>query len=176
MLVPIVNKLMAVLAILLAIGSASVLVALVFRQTRAPFMLFIKKYSVTIGALVSVGAVLGSLFYSEIAGFEPCPLCWWQRIFIYSSAVILLVAVFKKRNDAYVYVLPLSVVGISFAVNQLVLTWFPGNGFGCDAVELCTKLYINEFGFITIPLLSFLVFVSLILLSVQSRKDNVKTQ
>lgn len=28
-------------------------------------------------------ATLGSLYFSEIMKFEPCVLCWYQRIFMY---------------------------------------------------------------------------------------------
>src|SRR4029079_16621504 len=31
----------------------------------------------------------GSLFLSEVAGFVPCELCWYQRIFMYPLAVVL---------------------------------------------------------------------------------------
>src|SRR5438046_1140050 len=30
--------------------------------------------------LVAATAIAGSLYYSEVAGFVPCELCWYQRI------------------------------------------------------------------------------------------------
>ena len=126
---------------------------------------FIDKNRTLLGFFATSGAVLGSLYYSEIVGYEPCALCWWQRIFIYSSAVVLLVALCKKRKDAFVYVAPLSLIGILFAINQLLLIWIPGAGLACDAVELCTKLYVNTFGFVSIPFMSFAVFIFLLALS-----------
>lgn len=165
------NKAIAIFTIFLALGSIFVLFAILLKKSENPFMQFVSKWRNQIGLIVAGGSVLGSLYYSEIVGYEPCALCWWARIFIYSSALILLVATFRKRTDAYVYVLPLSLIGILFAINHLVMTWFPGKGFSCDAVELCTKLYVNEFGFISIPLMVFVVYVSLIVLSFSRVKD-----
>ena len=34
-------------------------------------------------SIVSLVATLGSLYFSEIRGFEPCTLCWYQRILMY---------------------------------------------------------------------------------------------
>ena len=35
-------------------------------------------------------ATLGSLYFSEIADFVPCRLCWFQRILMYPIALIAL--------------------------------------------------------------------------------------
>ena len=34
----------------------------------------------------------GSLYFSEVANYVPCRLCWFQRIAMYPLAVILLIA------------------------------------------------------------------------------------
>ena len=165
------NKAIAIFTILLALGSLAVLLAILLKKRENSFMRFVSKWRNQLGLFVAGGSVLGSLYYSEIVGYEPCTLCWWARIFIYSSALILLVATLKKKADAFVYVLPLSIVGILFGINHLIITWFPGKGFACDAVELCTRLYVNEFGFISIPLMVFVVYVSLIILSFSHKKE-----
>ncbi|MEG0381222.1 MAG: disulfide bond formation protein B, partial [Kurthia sp.] len=33
--------------------------------------------------VVALMATLGSLYFSEIRGYEPCELCWYQRIIMY---------------------------------------------------------------------------------------------
>ncbi len=38
----------------------------------------------------------GSLYFSEIMKFEPCVLCWYQRIFMYPFVLWLGIAVVKK--------------------------------------------------------------------------------
>ena len=42
--------------------------------------------------LVALITMLGSLYYSDVVGFEPCTLCWYQRIALYPMVIILLVA------------------------------------------------------------------------------------
>lgn len=165
------NKAIAIFTILLALGSIVVASSILLKKTDNALMRFISKWRAELGLFIAGGSVLGSLYYSEIVGYEPCTLCWWARIFIYSSALIMLVAILKKKADAFVYVFPLSLIGILFAINHLVITWFPGKGFSCDAVELCTKLYVNEFGFVSIPLMVFVVYVALIVLSFSGKKE-----
>ena len=46
--------------------------------------------------LVAATATLGSLYFSEVADFVPCRLCWFQRIAMYPLSVILLVGALRK--------------------------------------------------------------------------------
>ena len=43
---------------------------------------FFGERAIFLSFLVALAAVGGSLFYADIAGFQPCLLCWWQRIFL----------------------------------------------------------------------------------------------
>src|SRR5690625_5864872 len=44
----------------------------------------------------SLLAVFGSLFYSEVIGYIPCELCWYQRILMYPLIIIYGTALIKK--------------------------------------------------------------------------------
>src|SRR5690348_8318165 len=59
----------------------------------------------------AIAATLGSLYFSEIAKFPPCVLCWYQRICMYPLVVILGVALLKRDKWVHWYVLPLATVG-----------------------------------------------------------------
>src|SRR5690606_33844852 len=48
-------------------------------------------------ATTSLVATLGSLYFSEVRGFEPCTLCWYQRILMYPIVLISGVALFQKN-------------------------------------------------------------------------------
>src|SRR5580704_12739453 len=61
---------------------------------------FFGERAILLSFLVAFLSVAGSLFYSEIAQFQPCLLCWWQRIFLYPQAILLLVAIIKKDRLA----------------------------------------------------------------------------
>ncbi|MFQ5460844.1 MAG: disulfide bond formation protein B, partial [Anaerolineae bacterium] len=66
-------------------------------------------------------SMLGSLYFSEVRGFTPCTLCWYQRILMYPLAAILLVAIGRRDRGAHLYVLPLSVLGIGFSTYHYLI-------------------------------------------------------
>lgn len=107
-------------------------------------------------------ATLGSLYFSEIAGFVPCKLCWVQRIFMYPLAAILLVAVIRRDDDDVpYYVLPLSLIGMGVSTYHYLLqkTDLFSESTVCSGGVPCSIDYINWLGFITIPFLSLTAFV-----------------
>ena len=108
----------------------------------------------------SLTATAGSLYFSEIAGYLPCMLCWYQRIAMYPLVVILAVGILRKESKIYQYVLPFTIVGGLIALYHVLLYYkvFPEAESSCRAGVSCTTEYIEWFGFITIPLLSLLAF------------------
>lgn len=111
----------------------------------------------------SLMATLGSLYFSEIAHFPPCILCWYQRIFMYPLAFIIPVGIMKKDKNLASYVLPLSIIGtlIAFYHNLLYYKIIPESLTPCIGGISCTTKFIEFFGFVTIPLLSFLAFLTI---------------
>ena len=61
-----------------------------------------------IAFLVAAVATAGSLYFSEVANYIPCRLCWFQRIAMYPLAVILLVAAIRRDRGVRWYVVPLA--------------------------------------------------------------------
>lgn len=124
-----------------------------------------KQIFLYIAWLVSMVATLGSLYFSEIRGFIPCELCWYQRIFMYPLAFILGMATFRSDFTIKKYVLPLSIIGWSISLYHYLVQKVPGfagirpcvNGVPCNAQ------YINWGGFITIPFLAFTAFTIIII-------------
>lgn len=111
-------------------------------------------------------AMLGSLFFSEVMGLQPCVLCWYQRIFIYPLAVIFLVALFPLDRRVVRYALPLAVIGLGFAVYHYLLYsgYIPESMQPCSQGVSCTEINLELFGFITIPMLSILAYSAIIAL------------
>lgn len=105
-------------------------------------------------------ATLGSLYFSEILKFQPCVLCWYQRILMYPIVLILLVDIIRKDKDFIYRILPLSVLGwiISFYHNLLYYNILPESAAPCSSGVSCTAKYIEYFGFVTIPLLALIAF------------------
>jgi len=115
--------------------------------------------------VVSLVATFGSLYFSEIAGFIPCELCWYQRILMYPLVLILGIATFQNDTSVKKFVLPLAVTGWLISLNHYLVQKVPGfaevkpcvNGVPCSAQ------YINWLGFITIPFLAFTAFTLIII-------------
>ena len=108
----------------------------------------------------AVLATTGSLYFSEISGFLPCLLCWYQRIAMYPLVIVLGVGILRRDRKLYQYVLPFTIVGGLIALFQVLLTYgvFEESEQTCRAGVSCTTKYVEYFGFMTIPLLSFLAF------------------
>ena len=136
-----------------------------------PLVRWVSVNAVGIGLIVSVLAVVGSLFFSNVVGFAPCELCWWQRICIYPQVVIFALAFFYEcRGKALGPVFSISGVLslIAFAIGAVQYysaTFNTSILAACSATGVsCTKTYFVQFGYITIPMMS--VTLAAILLSI----------
>ncbi len=121
---------------------------------------FFKKNILYILWIQTIAASVGSLFYSEIKHFSPCTLCWYQRIFMFPLVLIIAVGILRKDKKLYLYVLPLSILGLLIAFYQILLQngILPETTVPCVLGVSCKTGYTNYFGFITIPVMSFLAF------------------
>ncbi|OGH88302.1 MAG: hypothetical protein A3J93_01955 [Candidatus Magasanikbacteria bacterium RIFOXYC2_FULL_42_28] len=122
----------------------------------------IRKYAPHLALVAVTIATLGSLFYSEIAGYEPCKLCWAQRIFMYPQVILLITAFAKKRAGAMLaYTLPLSVIGGLIAIYHYLLQLGVVSGVACGVVGYsvsCAQKFVLTYGYITIPLMAVTAF------------------
>ncbi|MDP2640293.1 MAG: disulfide oxidoreductase [Betaproteobacteria bacterium] len=111
--------------------------------------------------LIASTSMLGSLFFSEVMGFQPCVLCWYQRIAMYPLVLILPVGLFPFDRNVVRYALPLSLLGSLIALFHLLLVagYIPESIKPCVQGVPCTEVQIEWFGFVTIPLLSGLSFL-----------------
>lgn len=123
------------------------------------------------GFLLALGAVSGSLFYSEMVGYEPCVLCWWQRVFIYPQLVLFAIALWKKDRGVFKYSAALaSLAGVVALYHSYV--YMGGTSLlPCTALGgACSKIYVYEFGgLVTIPSMSLTIVLSLLLLAWANR-------
>ncbi|HET7657047.1 MAG TPA: disulfide oxidoreductase [Bacillales bacterium] len=115
-------------------------------------------YSLYFAWLVSVIATGGSLYFSEIAHFIPCELCWYQRIFMYPLVIVLGIACFRAEKHIIPYILPLSIIGGIFSIYHISEQKFGAPSI-CTGSVPCSGEYINWLGFITIPMLALTAFV-----------------
>ena len=115
-----------------------------------------QRYTLYLAWIIACLATLGSLYFSDVRNFNPCHLCWYQRIVIFPLVIILGIAAFKGFNGIAPYVLPLVGIGIIFAAYQVAIQeipdWQPINlcGSGPD----CKVRTDIGLGPISIPMLS----------------------
>lgn len=113
-----------------------------------------------IALLTAWVATCGSLFFSEVLGWQPCVLCWYQRILMYPLALLLAIGIIRRDRGLYAYVLPFSITGIAVSLYHHLLIktdWLSPPA--CVSDVPCTVDYLNWFGFITIPWLALTAFV-----------------
>lgn len=113
-------------------------------------------------------ATIGSLYLSEIVGYNPCELCWFQRVLMYPLVIIYGVAILRKDMNIALPGIVLSGIGFLVSVYHYglqKLPFFNKIGDFCGNVP-CNVQYINYFGFITIPFLAGLAFMIIIILHV----------
>jgi disulfide bond formation protein DsbB len=109
--------------------------------------------------LVALVSMVGSLYYSEVVGYAPCSLCWYQRIAVYPLVVIMGIAAYRQDTNIRRYVLPLMVIGAVLALYQYVISYTPdAEVLGCSLDVSCTERFIWEFGFVDFPFMSFVGF------------------
>ena len=129
----------------------------------------------------AVAATAGSLFFSEIMQLPPCVLCWYQRIAMYPLVIVLGIGILYKDTKAAVYGLPLAVMGLGIAMyhNLLYYHIIPESIAPCTTGISCTTRQIEWAGFITIPFLSLLAFVSIstcLLIYWKKTKEEISNQ
>ncbi|MGG0717128.1 disulfide oxidoreductase [Robertmurraya massiliosenegalensis] len=115
----------------------------------------------------SVIAMFGSLYFSEIRQYEPCELCWYQRILMYPFVIILGIATIKKDYRISLYTMVLSAIGALISLYHYGIQKFSflaDTAPACGRIP-CTGAYINWFGFVTIPFLALTAFVIIFICS-----------
>jgi disulfide bond formation protein DsbB len=138
------------------------------RDILSPF----EKWGMHIGFLLSLLGLVMTLYYSEVLGFEPCFLCWWQRICLYPQILLFGLALWKKelRDSAALYSIWLSAIGILFALYHHVDQVFPQGNLPCSAQgPSCAKITFIEFGYVTFPMMSLSLFALMIVLMLITR-------
>ena len=154
------NTIFPFLAIFGQILILYVLVSLIFKKRGSKLFSFLSENALLLAFLVALGATLGSLFYSEVAGYEPCKLCWFQRIFLFPQVVILGAALLGKAADVKNIVIALSALGALFAVyHNLLLAGFVSERWCASATVSCAQNFVFAFEYITIPVMSLTAFL-----------------
>jgi disulfide bond formation protein DsbB len=125
---------------------------------------------------VAATATAGSLYLSEVAGFVPCSLCWYQRIAMYPLVVLLGLAAWRRDSGIRLYVAPLATIGALIAAYHVALERVPTLPSGaCSLDAPCTVIWFERFGFVTIPVMALVGFLSILALVVVALRPDDRT-
>lgn len=169
--VPAVNQIFALLTVAGQAMVVAMIALLILKQNDV--LSFIAKRAVLFSFVIVLAATLGSLFYSEIAGYEPCKLCWLQRIFIFPQVILLGMALWKKDRGIADYSIALSLGGAIIAGYQYLLQLGLVPSLPCSAIGdsvSCTQRFVMQFGYITIPLMAFTALSAVCMLMILQKK------
>jgi disulfide bond formation protein DsbB len=156
----------------LTVGGQGIIVGLIVAYSatskvgRAKALLtFVARNALLFAFVIALTATLGSLFYSEIAGYEPCKLCWYQRILMYPQTLLLGIAWLKRDRTIRDYCLALSGLGAGLAAYHYSLQLNIVSGVSCPVVGYsvsCSQRFAMEYGYVTIPLMALTAFLLII--------------
>ncbi len=126
--------------------------------------------AIQLGFIVALVATAGSLYFSEVAHFIPCKLCWYQRIAMYPLVPMLGLAVWRRDLAVRPYALTLALLGAPISAYHYLLERFPTLEAGaCDPTNPCTLVWVWRFRYISIPLMAGSAFLLIAVLLLVAR-------
>lgn len=151
---------LALAAVALALGLAGALATAGGRARLAGALAGQERHPIAWAWLVSLIAMLGSLYLSDIVHFAPCLLCWYQRIAMYPLVVVLGVGMWRSDPGVWRFAIPLPVIGFAIAAYHVLIQWRPNLEVTTCAVGApCTGRYVAVFGFVSIPTMAGAAFL-----------------
>ncbi len=142
-----------------------------------PICSFIAKRALPLAFTVALITTICTLFFSDVVGYEPCKLCWIQRIFMYPQVFLLGMALLWKDDGIVKYIILLSGIGAIIALYHYYLQLGGISFLPCSATIgtslSCTQRFFQTFGYITIPMMSLTAFLSNLILMLIKRSASV---
>ncbi len=127
--------------------------------------------------LIALLGTVGSLFFSEVLGYPPCVLCWYQRIALYPLVLVIGVGIAIRDRRVALYALPITLVGLVVGVyhNLLYYGVIPEGITPCTEGVPCNAVQLEILGFMTIPLMSLGAFAAIVTCLFIYHKQNKQT-
>ena len=121
-------------------------------------------------AAIGVVSMLGSLYFSEVADYVPCRLCWFQRIAMYPIALVAVVALVRRDHSARWYLVPMAAIGAAISTYHFLIE----RGVVADSESCalfgpsCADVWFVEFGFVTLAFMALAGFAAVVVFNTVS--------
>ncbi len=165
----------AILALATLAGGIVTLAALAFESrmsAASAWLTQVRASGLWIICLITTGAMVGSLYFSEHVGFAPCKLCWYQRIAMYSIAIISFVAALRNDKNIVRYTIVLAPIGLVVSTYHYLLEWFPTLETNVCSLDVpCTAVWFRELGFVTLCFMAGCAFITVIAVSLAIMRE-----
>lgn len=128
---------------------------------------YLYDYYKELSFLLATVATAGSLYASNMLGWEPCRMCWFQRILMYPLVVVLGVGILFNDEDTRDYAIPLAMIGLPISLYHTLLQRYDHfESAGCSVTSVsCETVDISfHFGYITLPVMAFTAFLGILIL------------
>lgn len=173
------TQLFSILTVIAQVSVVLILLSLLFKNPLTGKILsFYGKNALLFAFTIALVSTLGSLYYSEIAHFTPCKLCWYQRILMYPQVILFGIAYAKKDKHIALYSIVLSILGAGIALyHYLLQIGTIGEILPCSTVGYsvsCAEKFVMTYGYITIPMMSLSAFLLILFLMLAHKKVNKK--
>ena len=165
----------AILALATLAAGIITLAALVFEKSMSwagGWLTQVRASGLWIICMITTGAMVGSLYFSEKVGFAPCKLCWYQRIAMYSIAIISFVAALRNDKNIARYTIVLAPLGLIVSTYHYLLEWFPTLETNVCSLDVpCTAVWFRELGFVTLCFMAGCAFIIVIAVSLAIMRE-----
>lgn len=159
------QRFFAMLALLAGAGAVVVVLAALLPPTRS-LLVHLRPLTPWLAFVVAGTSMGGSLWFSESIGLVPCTLCWYQRIAMYSLAVVLLIAAIRRDRGARWYVIPLAGIGLVISVYHYLIEWNPEwEATSCSITVPCSTPYFRAFDFVSLSFMALCGFAAILALT-----------
>jgi len=165
----------AILALATLAGGIITLAALAFEKSMSwagAWLTQVRASGLWIICMITTGAMVGSLYFSEKVGFAPCKLCWYQRIAMFSIAIISFVAALRNDKNIARYTIVLAPLGLIVSTYHYLLEWYPTLETNVCSLDVpCTAVWFRELGFVTLCFMAGCAFITVIAVSLAIMRE-----
>ena len=160
------QRFFAMLSLALLAGTVVVLVARLLHG-RASWATTVvegfRPFALPLAAAVTATSTVGSLYFSEVANYTPCILCWYQRTMMYPLGIVLTVFAVARRRGAGWVAVPLGLTGLGVSAYHVVIERIPSlHSPMCSTEVPCNVVWFAEFGFVSLAFMALTGFFSAI--------------